>query len=108
MTQLSYAAAGVSIDAGDELVERIKPAAKKTMIETISMVIDRDFPGCTLDDFHMAAAYTGTREEAQEWLDELHEAFPGREIHMDPLSLSVACHIGPGSRAVAINKKLDI
>ena len=32
MTQLSYAAAGVSIDAGDELVERIKPAAKRTMI----------------------------------------------------------------------------
>ncbi len=32
MTQLSYASAGVSIDAGDELVERIKPAAKRTMI----------------------------------------------------------------------------
>ncbi len=32
MTQLSYAAAGVSIDTGDELVERIKPAAKRTMI----------------------------------------------------------------------------
>ena len=32
MTQLSYAAAGVSIDAGAELVERIKPAAKRTMI----------------------------------------------------------------------------
>lgn len=32
MTELSYAAAGVSIDAGDELVERIKPAAKRTMI----------------------------------------------------------------------------
>ena len=32
MTQLSYAVAGVSIDAGDELVERIKPAAKRTMI----------------------------------------------------------------------------
>lgn len=32
MTQLSYAAAGVSIDAGDELVERIKPAAKRTLI----------------------------------------------------------------------------
>ncbi len=32
MSQLSYAAAGVSIDAGDELVERIKPAAKRTMI----------------------------------------------------------------------------
>ena len=32
MSQLSYAAAGVSIDAGDELVERIKPFAKRTMI----------------------------------------------------------------------------
>lgn len=33
MTQpLSYAAAGVSIDAGDELVERIKPLAKRTLI----------------------------------------------------------------------------
>ena len=32
MTQLSYAGAGVSIEAGDELVERIKPAAKRTLI----------------------------------------------------------------------------
>lgn len=32
MSQLSYAAAGVSIDAGDELVERIKPHAKRTLI----------------------------------------------------------------------------
>jgi phosphoribosylformylglycinamidine cyclo-ligase len=29
--QLTYRAAGVDIDAGDELVERIKPAAKRTM-----------------------------------------------------------------------------
>ncbi len=32
MKPLSYADSGVSIDAGDELVERIKPLAKKTMI----------------------------------------------------------------------------
>ena len=32
MTELSYAVAGVSIDAGDELVEKIKPAAKRTLI----------------------------------------------------------------------------
>jgi phosphoribosylformylglycinamidine cyclo-ligase len=31
-TPLTYAAAGVSIDAGDELVERIKPLARKTLI----------------------------------------------------------------------------
>lgn len=32
MTKLSYAASGVDINAGDELVERIKPAAKRTTI----------------------------------------------------------------------------
>lgn len=37
MTQqsLSYRDAGVDIDAGDELVERIKPFAKKTMREGV-------------------------------------------------------------------------
>ena len=40
MSQLSYAAAGVSIDAGDELVERIKPAAKRTLIPGV-LRIDR-------------------------------------------------------------------
>ena len=37
MSQLSYAAAGVSIDAGDELVERIKPAAKRTLIPGVRL-----------------------------------------------------------------------
>ena len=35
-------------------------------------------------------------------------AFPGYPIHMDPLSLSVACHIGPGARAVTLTKALPI
>ena len=65
-------------------------------------------PGCTLEDMHIAAAFTGTREEAQEWLEELEAAFPGYPIHMDPLSLSVACHIGPGARAVTLTKALPI
>ena len=81
-------------------------AAKKTMIDAVNTVLERDFPGCTLDDMHIAAAFTGKREGALDWLGELQEAFPGREIHMDPLSLSVACHIGPGARAVTIQKKL--
>ncbi|MBV8202098.1 MAG: phosphoribosylformylglycinamidine cyclo-ligase, partial [Acidobacteria bacterium] len=31
-TPMTYAAAGVSIDAGDELVRRIKPLARRTLI----------------------------------------------------------------------------
>ena len=34
-TPLSYKDAGVDIDAGDALVERIKPLAKKTMREGV-------------------------------------------------------------------------
>ena len=34
------------------------------------------------------------------------EAFPNNEIVMQPLSLSVACHIGPGSLAIAGSKKV--
>ena len=39
---------------------------------------------------------------------ELEEYFPGYEIHTDRLSLSVACHIGPGAMAVACSKKIEI
>ena len=58
------------------------------------------------EDAVIAAAYTCSLSEAEEWKKEIEEAFPGREIHMDPLSLSVACHIGPGSRAVTISRRL--
>ena len=40
-------------------------------------------------------------------LEELEALFPGYPIHMDPLSLSVACHIGPGARAVTVTKALE-
>ena len=38
---------------------------------------------------------------------ELEETFPGYPIHMAPLSLSVACHIGPGALAVTVTKALE-
>ena len=56
----------------------------------------------------LEAAYAGNPEEAQEWKQELQEHFPGMEIHMDPLSLSVACHIGKGALAVAAAKKVEV
>ena len=84
-------------------------AAKKAMITAVVEGMAREFPGCEgTEEIHIAAAYTGSREEAQEWLEELQEAFPGYPIHMDPLSLSVACHIGPGARAVTYTRALHI
>ena len=83
--------------------------AKKTMIKTINEIRTSEFGDCDgKKDLYLDAAYTGDRKEAQEWLDELHEAFPEFEIRMDPLSLSVACHIGPGARAVTLTKILHV
>ena len=31
------------------------------------------------------------------------EAFPGAELHYDPLSVSIGCHIGPGAVAVGVS-----
>ena len=56
----------------------------------------------------LQAAYTGNLEEAEEFKKEIQEVFPGQEIHMDPLSLSVACHIGHGALAVACSRKVTL
>jgi DegV family protein with EDD domain len=52
-------------------------------------------------------AHTQNEEAALALRDDLMESFPGYDIYMDQLSLSVACHIGPGSLAVACCKKMD-
>ena len=53
-------------------------AAKKTMLDTARRVMETDFAGCRgPEDLHIAAAFTGTREEAQEWLEELEAAMAG-------------------------------
>ena len=83
-------------------------AAKKTMVDAIRNTMDTDFAGLSgPEQLHIAAAYTGQRSDAEEWLKELEETFPGYPIHMDPLSLSVACHIGPGALAVTVTKALE-
>ena len=80
-------------------------AAKKTMLKAI----DADLSGRFADvkeDMILGMAYTCSREEAQEWKKEIQERFPGYEMLEGPLSLSVACHIGPGAMAVTCMKKI--
>ena len=84
-------------------------AAKKTMLDAIHKTMGTQFAGLSgPKELHIAAAFTGKRKDAQEWLAELEEEFPGYPIHMDPLSLSVACHIGPGALAVTVTKALEL
>lgn len=84
-------------------------SAKKTMIQTIQKVIDTEFSDCKgPENLYIDAAYTGNQEEANEWKRELEETFPEYDIYMAPLSLSVACHIGPRARAVTVTKRLKV
>ena len=84
-------------------------SAKKTMIQTIQKVIDTEFSDCKgPENLYIDAAYTGNQEAANEWKRELEETFPEYDIYMAPLSLSVACHIGPGARAVTVTKRLKV
>ena len=80
-------------------------AAKKTMLNAIESDLSGRFADVK-DDMILGMAYTCSREEAQEWKGEIQERFPGYEMLEAPLSLSVACHIGPGAMAVTCMKKI--
>ncbi|MGN1181618.1 MAG: DegV family protein [Faecalibacillus sp.] len=45
-------------------------------------------------------------EKSAEWLQMIQSAFPDEDIHYDPLTFSIGCHVGPGAFGVGITKKL--
>ncbi len=56
---------------------------------------------------HVYVAHTDNPEGAEAFKAEIEEAMPGITVEMvDPLSLSVSCHIGPGALAIACNRDL--
>lgn len=86
---------------------RGKKAAKEAMIAAMQKDLTEKFPDASPATIHLSAAYSGNPEEAEEWKHELEEHFPGYDIYLAPLSLSVACHIGQGALAVACSKVID-
>ena len=56
---------------------------------------------------NLEIAYTYDLDAAEEFKKEVQGAFPNNEIVMNPLSLSVSCHIGPGALAIACSKKVE-
>lgn len=79
-------------------------AAKKKMLDAMEKDINVRFAGKKV---RLQAAYTCSAEEAETWRKEIMARFPGYDIYMDPLSLSVSCHIGPGSMAIACCKEAE-
>lgn len=81
---------------------------KSIMKNAIKNDIENRFGGFTEDkNIWLEIAHTNNEEAALAFREEIMEMFPGYPIHIDPLSLSVACHIGPGALAFACCKKID-
>lgn len=82
--------------------------AKKLMIDALRKDIDELFDG-NLNEVHLDIAHTKNETAALEMKALLEEAFPGcGEITIDPLSLSISCHIGEGALGIACSRKLIV
>lgn len=81
--------------------------AKSIMTDAIKRDFANRFGDPAGKNMNLAIAYTGQTDAAKVFLEEVRSAFSwDGEIVMNPLSLSVSCHIGPGSLALACSKKI--
>ncbi|MCR5501508.1 MAG: DegV family protein [Lachnospiraceae bacterium] len=81
---------------------------KETMIAAIRKDAETRFGGLDKDNVYLAVACSANLEDGEAFAQELREAFPGFDVYMAPLSLSIGCHIGPKSLAVTVTKKLKV
>lgn len=80
-------------------------AAKKTRLNAIEKDLTDRFADVK-DQMVLGMAYTCSKEEADEWKNEIQTRFPDYELVEGPLSLSIACHIGPGAMAITCMKRV--
>lgn len=96
---------GEKLDAYSK-VKTLKQA-KATMIKAVRQDFENRFKQPNGEKFHIAVAYTADDTQALKFKEEILSEFPGHDIQVDPLSLSVSCHIGPGALAIAVSKVVD-
>ena len=87
---------------------RTMKQAKSIMINAIRKELEEKYNDPQCRDTYLEAAYSSSKEVAEEWVEELKREFPGVPIEADPLALSIVCHIGPGAVAVACTRKIKV
>ena len=74
---------------------------KKTMIEAMKQEMDTRFADALADgQLRILAASSADKEETENWVKEIEDAFPGMKVFCDPLSLGVSCHTGAGALGI--------
>lgn len=86
---------------------RTMKQAKTLMMNAIQKELDERLHDSECKDCHLAIAYSDNEEAALEFKKEVEERFPDADIYLAPLSLSIACHIGPGSLALTATRKME-
>ena len=82
--------------------------AKQIMIDSVKNDLEKRFHDPKAEKMCIEIAYTYDLEAAEEFKREVLEVFPGHDIIMNPLSLSVSCHIGPGALALALARRVEV
>ena len=74
---------------------------KKTMIEAMKQEMDTRFADALADgQLRLLAASSADKEETENGVKEIEDAFPGMKVFCDPLSLGVSCHTGAGALGI--------
>lgn len=86
-------------------IAKTKKQGVKKMLSAIEDDINSRFGGVDhMENIHMEIAHTKNPEAAEELRQQIIEKFGVKQVDLYLLSLSIACHIGPGSLAVACSK----
>jgi len=82
--------------------------AKKIMLEAITGHLEQEFGGLNADPpgAWISIAHTENAAAAEEFRREAAARFPGFDISLAELPISIATHIGPGSLAITCTKVL--
>lgn len=82
--------------------------AKQEMVGAVKHDLETRFaPLRAAGEMTLSIAHTDIAAEAELFKKELETAFPDLSVvYVDPLSLSVSCHIGPGALAVTATRAL--
>ncbi len=84
---------------------RTMKQAKATMLSALAHDLEERFHDAEAEHMWIQVAHTENEEMAHELAEELRKLYPKTPpIQTDPLALNIACHIGPGSLAVACSR----
>ena len=87
---------------------RTMKQARTTMLAAVEKDLKERFADPEAENTWLFVAHTQNDEMAAEFAKEIEEHYPkAKPVYAALLSLSIACHIGPGSLAVAMSKKID-